>query len=246
MSLRLILRSIFLGSLLWTFSSGALADEQKITDLIKQKFPNVELEQVNKVKGIELYEIVFDGDLVYVDSNLKYFIDGNLIDLSTMKNITRARKDFLEAKLMEKLAIPLEEFPLDWALTKTQGDGSRKVAYFADPNCGYCKRFERGVLPKMENVTVYIFPYPIISEKSLPLARSIWCSSNREAAWDNYVLNGISPKNKGECETPIENILAFGKKMRIRGTPTLFFPDGTRVPGMMGVSELNQKLDDTQ
>ena len=94
MSLRLILRSIFLGSLLWTFSSSALADEQKIRDLIKEKFPNVELEQVNKVKGIELYEIVFDGDLVYVDSNLKYFIDGNLIDLSTMQNITRSRKDF--------------------------------------------------------------------------------------------------------------------------------------------------------
>jgi thiol:disulfide interchange protein DsbC len=27
-----------------------------------------------------------------------------------------------------------------------RGNGSRKVAIFADPNCGYCKRFERDLL----------------------------------------------------------------------------------------------------
>ncbi len=244
MYLRRIMFFGLLGMFFSIFTLPILADEQKVRDLIKTKFPSATLEQVNKVKDIDLYELVIDGDVIYIDLNLQYFIDGNLIDLSNMQNVTRERKGVLETAAMEKLKIPLVEFPLEWAVKKVHGDGSRKMAYFADPNCGYCKRFEKTTIPKIENVTIYIFPYPIISEKSLPLTQSIWCSSNREAAWDDYVRKGISPSGSKDCDNPIENVLAFGKKMRIRGTPTLFFGDGTRVSGMMGLQELDQKLNE--
>ncbi len=235
--------SIFVGFLFSISSSLSQAAEDEIRRLINTRFPGVELEQINKVKGIDLYEIVIEGDVIYVDSKLRYFIDGNLIDLSTMQNITRARKSSLEAEAMERLAMPLSDFPLDLAFKKVNGNGSRKMAYFADPNCGYCKRFEKLTLPKLNNVTIYIFPYPIISDKSVPLTQAIWCSNNREAAWDDYVLNGKTPPQSNDCTHPIDKILAFGKKMRIRGTPTLFFADGSRVPGMMAVDELEKKLD---
>ena len=242
MNFRSLLFSVLVGFILPISSNVSLADEAKIRKLITTKFPEVQLEEINEVKGINLYEIVIEGDVIYVDSNLRYFIDGNLIDLSTMQNITRARKSALEAEALSKLAMPLADFPLELAFTKVHGDGSRKMAYFADPNCGYCKRFEKNTLPKLKNVTIYIFPYPIISDQSVPLTHAIWCSGDREKAWDNYVLKGKAPMQSTDCSHPIDNILAFGKRMRIRGTPTLFFSDGSRVPGMMGIDDLEKKL----
>ena len=225
------------------FSFVCSADVVKIQDFMKSKFPDVELQEINKIKNSNLYEIVVDGDILYVDSNMKYFFDGSLIDLATMQNITKARRVAIENDLVEKLTIPLEKFPLSWSLKLINGDGKREMAYFADPNCGYCRRFEKDVLPRLQNVTIHIFPYPIISQKSVPLTQSIWCSSDRMTAWNNYILRGKGPSNAGDCENPINDILQFGKRMRIRGTPTLFFVNGERVSGMMGLEDLNKKLD---
>jgi thiol:disulfide interchange protein DsbC len=38
-------------------------------------------------------------------------------------------------------------------------------------------------------------------------------------------------------------VVAFGKKLNIRGTPTMFFADGSRVPGYMPLATLEKALD---
>ena len=228
----------------WLSALGGnvFADESQIRKLINEKFPALILQEVTKIEGADLYELVVDGDVIYVDSNFRYLIDGNLIDLQTMKNLTRHRKSSIEARQIKEVLRPLSEFPLAKAIKKVNGSGVRSLAYFADPNCGYCKKFEREVLSKLEDTTIYLFPFPIIAESSVDLSKAIWCSSNRVKAWDDYVLRDVSPNNDSSCNNPIDEILAFGKKMRVRGTPTLFFVDGSRVPGMMPLGPLNEKL----
>ena len=159
-----------------------------------------------------------------------------------MSSVNAARKRDLEAEEMTRLEMTFDALPLKHAFKKVIGDGSRKMAYFADPNCGYCKRFDRDTLPKVENVTIYMFMYPVITEQSVPLAKSIWCSADPSKAWDDYVIRGVAPKAAPTCENPIDEIVAFGHEKRIRGTPTLFFADGTRVPGAIGLEQLQQHL----
>ena len=70
------------------------------------------------------------------------------------------------------------------------------------------------------------------SRKYAPeVARSIWCSSDRVKAWDDYMLNRVAPRAPATCPNPVDKIVEYGEGKRISGTPTLFFEDGTRVPG---------------
>ena len=41
----------------------------------------------------------------------------------------------------------------------------------------------------------------------------------------------------------MQEVLALGRKLNVTGTPTLFFPDGNRVPGAISPEQLEQLLD---
>jgi thiol:disulfide interchange protein DsbC len=131
--------------------------------------------------------------------------------------------------------------PLQDAFTVVRGDGSRKLAVFEDPNCGYCKRFEKD-MQNVDNVTVYMFLYPILSPDSAEKSRNIWCAKDRVAAWDDHMLRDKVPA-AASCDTSaLQRNLAFGRKHKITGTPTLIFSDGSRVPGAIGAQEVERRL----
>ncbi|MGH8678601.1 MAG: DsbC family protein [Burkholderiales bacterium] len=223
----------------------ACAQEGALRSAIESKFPRAKIESITKLPGLGLYELVIDGEIYYSDAQFSYLIDGNIIDTKTMNSLTAARKREIEERETKEVAFAFNELPFELAFKKVVGDGSRKVAYFADPNCGFCKRFDRDTLPKVNNVTVYMFMYPIISEQSNPLSKSIWCSTDRAKAWDDYVVRGTAPKAAPTCDNPIEKILEFGHKKRIRGTPTFFFADGSRVAGAMKLEQFEEILANT-
>jgi thiol:disulfide interchange protein DsbC len=64
-------------------------------------------------------------------------------------------------------AIDFAQLPLKDAIVWKQGNGSRKLAVFADPNCGYCKRLEKDLV-NVKDVTIYTFVIPILG----PIRRS--------------------------------------------------------------------------
>jgi thiol:disulfide interchange protein DsbC len=223
-------------------AGAACADEATIRTAVQAKFPNAKIESVKPVPGLGLYELVIEGEIYYSDAKFDFLIDGNVVETKTMKSLTAARKQQIEDEEIRKLAFPFQDLPFDQAFKKVNGNGSRKVAYFADPNCGFCRRFETETLPKVKDVTVYVFMYPIIRAESVSLSKAIWCSPDRAKAWDDYVQRGISPKNGQTCDNPVDQLLQFGQGKRIRGTPTMFFADGTRVPGAIKPEQMEELL----
>ena len=177
--------------------------------------------------------------MFYVDGEIKFIIRGELIEISSLKNISIDRKKELEAIKNKKLEIPFDDYPLQHAIKINEGQGPNKVIYFADPYCGYCKKFDKEVITKLKDTTVYLFLYPILSEKSINISKDIYCSANQANAWTDFIINGTIPIRK-KCETPIEDIMTFGKKMKIRGTPTLIFADGRRVPGALSYDQFRK------
>ena len=144
---------------------------------------------------------------------------------------------------MRKLtAIKFSELPLDRAIKQVRGDGKRVLATFEDPNCGYCKRLAKDLL-KLDNVTVYTFLYPILSEDSIRKSKQIWCSADRAKAWNDWMVEGRAPAGKDDCDTAaITKNQEYGRRLGISGTPTMFFADGERVPGAMPLAKIEQKL----
>ncbi|MGH8730558.1 MAG: DsbC family protein [Burkholderiales bacterium] len=224
-------------------SGVASADESAIRSEIARKFPNATVESVIKTQHLGLYEVVVDGQLFYADENFNYLIDGSIIDTNSMTNITAARQKDLEELKLRKLAFPFEQLPFEMAIKKVKGNGSRKMAVFSDPDCPFCRRLERD-LAKLDNVTIYIFLYPLVElhPKAPDVSRAIWCSGERVKAWDDYMLNGVVPKAAGTCANPVDKLVEFGKSKRITGTPTIFFADGKRVPGAIPVAQIEDIL----
>ena len=94
----------------------------------------------------------------------------------------------------------------------------------------------------MENITAYIFPYPILAQDSMEKSKAIWCSTDRLKAWQDQMLREKAPTTKGTCDTPIDKVLALGRKMNVTGTPTTFFEDGERISGALPKDKIEAKL----
>lgn len=207
-----------------------------IRDNIQARFPGVQVGEVRELKEVGLFEVIVNGqDVAYADKNGAYLFVGQLLDLSSKRDLTRER--------IEKLtAVPFDSLPLDKAIKMVKGDGSRRIAVFSDPDCPFCRRFEQ-TLQSVDNITVYTFllPIPSLHPKAVAIARHIWCAPDRLKAWDTYMMSGTLPEAK-TCDDPIDEIAALGEKLRVNGTPAVIFADGSRVPGWMPPQELEKRL----
>ncbi len=217
-------------------SAVAVADETTVKAAFQKRYPDIVVEGVNKTPLPGIYEVFANGDLIYTDEKAAYlFIGANLIDAEKKSSLS-------EQRMNQLTAIKFDQLPLNLAFKKVKGKGTRKLAYFGDPNCGYCKKFEHD-LAKINDVTIYVFVYPVLGPDSTEKAKSIWCSKDRVKAWDDQLLNNIAPTAAGTCDTSaIDKTVAFGKQKGIKGTPTLFFVDGQRVPGAIPVEMIEQRL----
>jgi thiol:disulfide interchange protein DsbC len=195
-------------------------------------FPAIDEVQASPIAG--LYEVRLGGDVVYTDANADYLVQGEVIDVKARRNLTKERQDKLSA-------VDFKLLPLKDSFTIVRGNGKRKMAVFEDPNCGYCKRFETD-LKTINNVTVHIFLIPILGEDSVEKSKNIWCSKDRAATWQAWMINHQLPA-AAKCDTSaLDRNLAFAQKYRINGTPAVFFTDGTRVPGAMQAAQIEAML----
>lgn len=205
-----------------------------IKQIFENEFPGIRLDGVRETRFAGVYELRIGTDLLYTNAAVDYVLQGTLIDARNKEDLTAKRLD-------ELTRVDFDSLPLESAIKQVKGDGSRKMAVFEDPNCGYCKRLHQ-TLEGMDNYTVYTLLFPILSPDSTAKARNIWCAPDRVQAWRDQMLKNQPPPN-AQCETPIEANLAFGRKLLVRGTPAIIFEDGSRVNGALPRDALEQKLD---
>ena len=204
----------------------------------RQRIPQLQkIDEVTKSPIAGLFEIRVNGtEIYYTDAQANYLIEGHLID-------TRQRRNLTEARIEKLSTVKFETLPLKDAFTIVRGNGQRKLVVFEDPNCGYCKRFEKD-LQKVDNVTVYLFLYPILGPDSMEKSKALWCAKERGAAWQDWMLRDqIPPTASAMCDvTALNRNVELGRKYKISGTPTLVFVDGSRVPGAIDIKKIEQLL----
>lgn len=229
------IRLVGLAGLLACSLSTAFAQEAVIRKNLAERLPALsKIDEVSKTPMNGLYEIRVDSDIFYTDAEGNFLIQGNLIDTKGKRNLT-------EERVTKLSAIDFDDLPLKDAFTQVRGNGKRKLAVFEDPNCGYCKRFERD-LQKVNDVTIHTFLIPILSADSAEKSKNIWCAKDKNKAWLDWMVRD-QPAAKASCDTAaLERNLAFSKKYKITGTPTVFFANGTRVPGAISAPEIEKQL----
>jgi thiol:disulfide interchange protein DsbC len=220
-----------------TFAHAAFAQEAAIRKNIAERMPDFpKIDEITKTAIPGLYELRVGTDVLYSDERGDYVIEGTIVDTKSHVNLTQARIDKLSA--IDFAALPLKD-----AIVWKQGTGARKLVVFADPNCGYCKKFETDMM-KVKDVTVYTFLLPILGGDSPEKTRNIWCAKDNAATWRDWMIQGTAPaRSMGNCDTSaIARNIAMSKKFRVNGTPLLVFEDGKRVPGALPADQVEKQL----
>ncbi|WP_159991188.1 DsbC family protein [Pelistega ratti] len=224
---KLTLFSLFLGS-------AVMAAE---TDTIKknlEKAFDINIESVEPTKYPNIYEVVTDETILYTDKAGTYILAGNLID-------TQSKVDLTETKIKQLSLKDIEALPLNKAIKRVNGNGERKIITFEDPNCHYCKRLY-GELDKIDNASIYTFIVPILGRDSVKKANNIWCSSDPNVTWANWMHKGETPESAKECDAPIPDALAVSRKFQMRGTPMILLGNGERFNGFVNASMIEEAL----
>jgi thiol:disulfide interchange protein DsbC len=223
-------------SMLLSFSVAAQGSaEAKIkTEMQKQLGERAKVDGVRTTPVAGLYEVTIGSDIVYTDASARYLIQGEVVDLKTGTNLTEQRSNDLNR-------IRWEDLPLNDAIKVVRGKGTRQVAVFADPNCGFCKRLEKG-FQQLDNVTIYTFLVPMLSADSLTKSQQIWCSSDKVKAWSDWMINNQAPTGKVDCGNPLDRNTALARKLGVTGTPAMFFTDGSRLNGAVPIAQIEKKL----
>ena len=230
-------RSRLLATLLALCCLPAFANEAVIRKAIAERMPTApKIDEVRLSPMPGLWEIRIGNEIRYTDPTGSFLIEGELIDIKAKKNLTEER--ITQLNRVDFAALPFKD-----ALMWKNGTGKRRIAVFADPNCGYCKRFEKS-LQELKDVTVYTFLIPILGGDSSEKARAIWCAKDGAGTWLSWMLRGEQPpKAAAGCDdAAIERNLALSRKIHVNGTPAILLEDGNRIPGAIGAVELEKRL----
>ncbi len=207
-----------------------------IAERLKQRYPATRIDQVLPSPLPGIYEVAMGRNVAFSDAEGRYFIFGHLYDMQSQRDLTAERKESLAR--VDWSALPLEN-----SIKFVNGKGERVLAVFSDPDCPFCKKVE-AELAKLDNATLYLFPFPIQSLHSNAVARStaIWCAKDRAQAWRDALAGG-KVAGKGDCENPIAANVALAERLGINGTPTLIARDGRMLPGAASAERISAWLD---
>jgi thiol:disulfide interchange protein DsbC len=216
------------------FTAGAaLASEANIRQAFQSKVPGLPVESVGKTPMSGLYEVVAGGQIFYVDEKVSVVIRGVLFDARTpaMRNVTAERNAGLASALLRKST--------NLAIRRVRGNGKRVLYTFEDPNCGYCRQLQKELL-KLNDVTIYTFLWPILSQDSVDKSKAVWCARDRARAWDDLMSNGVAPQNDAKCDTPLEKNMELAQRFGVRGTPAVFTADGRSIGGFVPADQIEE------
>jgi len=227
--------------------------------------PNlIKIVSINSMKNTDMKELIFTIDnsnmknIIYITSNFKEIIFGSFLNIKKMQNSTLNRynninKEALMKKKQAELILKKQKEQkiksfIDDILNKKYGDlafripgdnkNGEELVLFTDPNCPYCKRYEKNNLPKAikKSKSVYVVMFPIESLKGHDTSfdRSFWLKSNIKSTDNsadilakmhissNATMDKIEiVKNKFYKEF-IENTKNMEKTSLINGTPSVF------------------------
>ena len=232
------LKSILIGLGAFVVAHSTFATPASDAMLVKLQriYPNIPFTQVNETPAPGIYEAIFGKDLLYVESTGTYFFP-TMVNMATKVNLGEERRDELNK-------IDFSELPLKDAIKTVHGNGSRKMAVFADPNCVYCKKLE-ATLQNVTDVTIYTFVLGILGPDSTAKANAINAASgDRAKLWDSVMLDGARPvmttTPAGAVAT--EKNMGLFKKYGFQGTPAIVFSSGATIKGYAEAARIEEML----
>ena len=229
-----LLAAAVLGAL--SFSAAA-DDDAKARAAIQSLVPNATIDSIADAVLPGFYEVVVQGQIVYVSTDGKYLLQGSIYDIAGKTDVTEASRSGLRRKALAGVGA-------DKRIAFRPAETKHTVTVFTDIDCGYCRRMHQQ-MPEYNKLGIAVeylfFPRAGVGSESFDKAVSVWCAADRAKALTDAKAG--SALDKKECANPIEEEYALGNKIGVNGTPAVIAADGSQLGGYLPPEQLLQRLD---
>ncbi len=221
------------------------ADVGMIVNKLKPYFPEIKAENISTSVLDGYYEVVLTNpwiDVMYISMDGKYVIQGAVTDLELMTNISTNRINSIKREILDGIS------DNDKIIFKAENE-QYVVHIFTDVDCPYCAKLHADMQElNALGITVKYLASPL--EQLHPNAQSamekIWCAEDRALAIHNYKTSrGRDLPDSPECVNPVAKQLAISKQLGVNGTPSIFFENGTNLPGYLPPNDVLNRILET-
>jgi len=232
-------------------SSAVFAEPQALTlDEVKQKvtaaYPKYHVDTVQASKIPGFYEVLLGSEVLYVSTDARFFIQGDVVDMSAQPiptNITEeTRKNLRLAKI--KGITAKDYIAFDAAKPK------HRVYVFTDIDCGYCRMLHSKVKQYNDlgiSIRYLAFPRQGLNSDIAKKMESVWCGDNPQALLTKAKNDEAIPEKtcpvSGVIKNPIAKDFDLGVEVGVNGTPSILLDDGSIIGGYVEPAKLIQMLD---
>ena len=128
----------------------------------------------------------------------------------------------------------------DMVIYPAKGVTKAVVYAFTDADCGYCRKLHEEMDDiNTRGIEVRYLAWPR-SQESVPKMEAIWCSQDRKAAMNQGKAG--ADVQAPSCANPVQEQMALGAKLGVRGTPAIFTEAGQQVGGYLPAAQLAEAV----
>jgi thiol:disulfide interchange protein DsbC len=204
---------------------------------MSKKIPGTKPDDFRQSPVPGLWELARGADIVYVTTDAKFALAGDLYEIATDTNVSdRRRRD---ARLEMLNAVPESQM-----VVFSPKDPKYTVTVFTDIDCGYCRKLHSEMAKYNElgiRVRYLFYPRTGPNTESWSKAVAVWCSPNRNDALTRAKRGEEIKLNK--CgNTPVDHDYELGQEIGLRGTPAILLANGDLLPGYVPPATLAKRL----
>ncbi|WP_019556865.1 DsbC family protein [Thiomicrorhabdus arctica] len=217
----------------------ATADTAAIKAQLKTMLPNAPEAIITATPIKDLYQVQVGMTVVYMSTDGKYLLNGNLIALETRDNLTDLAKSHARQSAMQKIS------ESSMIIYPAKGKQTHFITVFSDIDCPYCAKLHKEIPALNEaGITVRYLSYPRsgMGSPSYHKAVSVWCAKDSVKAMDNAMLG--KPVANKVCVNPVRDHMMEAKYFEVNGTPNIILDSGELLPGYVPAKELIKILDE--
>ena len=225
------------------FMTNSFAAESAEVDfkIVEEKFrtlvPNASTIAVSETPIEGVLQVQVNSDIVYVTSDGKYLLQGQIMDIDSRENLTDRAKSVIRMSLLTGLDVKQQ-------ITFAPEEPKYDLLVFTDIDCGYCRKLHNQMAEyNEEGIAIHYMAFPRagVGSDSFNKFVSVWCSDNQQEAL-TLAKNGGEPAPLS-CPNPVAEQYNLGQELGVTGTPSIVTSDGTMIPGYMPPAKLRQRLD---
>jgi len=206
--------------------------------------PGVQVDVVTRAPIPGFYQVIASGQMVYVSTDGKYLMSGDLVDLG-------ARKSLNDAAWAAYRKAELAKLPAGAHVSYAPARPKYRVTVFTDITCPYCKALHEHIEAyNKAGIAVDYLAWPragVTDQAGRPTPSylamvSAWCAADPRAALTR-AFDGHEPK-PAKCANPVRAEFELGEKLGVSGTPAIFTPNGRQIGGYLTPAQLIKALEE--